>query len=249
MTALLLWSCFTWFSIDYYWRHDGYLYLVQFYFVCYLALFVAGMLLHTYKNLDEYADLVENYAVIGALTSLYVLTFPDLQSGLRSYYDNSFRMAADPVWINMTIASLLVLSGLAMWHRQRVYVKDRPRYLLYAQLLVVATIVLILVNLFVTGVHGSWIAITFNLLFFTGVIWLVIAGMQLNNRFLINIAFIYFALGLLTRYFDTFWTLLNRSFFFMAGGVILIVGGYLLEQQRRRINQQLLKQSGQGEQS
>ncbi len=236
MITLLFWTVFTWFSIDYSGGRAGYLYLVQLYFVIYLAMFIAGMLMHTSKQLNGFAGPVQNYSVIGALFSLYVLTFPDLQSGLRSFYDESFRLQAGSAWIVSTLIALAVLTVLALWHRQRAYTKEQPRYLLYAQILIGATIALIFTNLFVTGVHGSWIALAFNLLFFGGMVWLVFAGMYMSNRFLINVAFVFFALGLLTRYFDTFWTLLNRSFFFMAGGLILIVGGYLLEQQRRRIS-------------
>jgi len=247
LITLITWTVFTWFSIDYYWSKEGYLYLVQLYFVCYLTLFVLGMLMHTSKLLNEFADPVQNYSMLGTLFSLYVLTFPELQSGMTSYYHENYRLPAEPVWIVSTLVALVLLAGLALWHRQRVYVKDRPRYLLYAQILVSATIALIVVNLFVTGVHGSWIALAFNILYFSGMVWLVFAGMYLGNRFLVNIAFVYFALGLLTRYFDTFWTLLNRSFFFMAGGVILIVGGYLLEQQRRKITAMIKAGGGKGE--
>jgi uncharacterized membrane protein len=249
LISLLLWTVFSWINIDNYWGKEGYLYLVQLYFVCYLSLFVAGMLMHSFPRLEEFSRPLQGYSVIGALFCLYALTFPRLQSGLGRYYDSSFRVEAEPLWITATFIALSVLFGLSLWHRQRVYTQQRSRYLLYAQLLVGATILLILLNLFVSGVHGSWIAMAFNLIYFAGMVWLVFAGMALNNRFLINIAFIFFALGLLTRYFDTFWTLLNRSFFFMAGGLILIAGGYFLEQQRRRINAQVLQSREQEGQS
>jgi uncharacterized membrane protein len=75
----------------------------------------------------------------------------------------------------------------------------------------------------------------FNLLFFAGMLWLLYAGMHTDDRFLVNLAFVFFGLTLLTRYFDTFWTLLNRSYFFMVGGLLLIAGGYALERKRRQI--------------
>jgi len=93
------------------------------------------------------------------------------------------------------------------------------------------------------GQHGGWMAIALNLLFFTGMVWLLFAGAHTQNRSLINLAFIFFALALVTRYFDTFWSLLNRSFFFMVGGVILIVGGYLLEKQRRKLTARVAEES------
>ena len=97
----------------------------------------------------------------------------------------------------------------------------------------------IIMNLFLGGKYGSSMAIVLNLLFFAGMIWLLFAGTHSNNRTLINLAFVFFALALITRYFDTFWSLLNRSFFFMAGGLILIIGGYFLEKQRRKFTSTL----------
>lgn len=241
LISLLFWSAFSWFKVDVYWGRGAYLYLTQLYFICYLAVFVVGMLMHSSTRLEEFSRPVQNYSVIGAIISLYALTFPRLQSGLRSYYASNVRVEAETFWIVTTLIALAILAGLTLWHRQRVYTTQPSRYLFYAQLLVGATIVLILTNLFVTGIHGSSIAIVFNLLFFSGMVWLVFAGMNIHNRFLVNIAFVFFAIGLLTRYFDTFWTLLNRSFFFMAGGLILIIGGYLLEQQRRKLTGQILK--------
>src|SRR5690606_36501744 len=115
----------------------------------------------------------------------------------------------------------------AAWRRYRTGgTSPRPRYLHYADWLLGAAVLIIVVNLFVGGAHGSWIALAFNLFYFCDLIWLMFAGMHGANRFLINIAFIFFALALLARYFDTFWTLLDRSFFFMAGGLILIAGGW-----------------------
>lgn len=78
-------------------------------------------------------------------------------------------------------------------------------------------------------------AIAFNLLFFAGMPWLIYAGMHTDDRFLVNLAFVFFGITLLTRYFDTFRTLLNRSYFFMVGGLLLIAGGYVPERKRRQI--------------
>ncbi len=69
--------------------------------------------------------------------------------------------------------------------------------------------------------------------------WLVYVGLHLNDRFLVNLAFVFFALAVLARYFDTFWTLMNRSFFFMAGGLLLLIGGYALERGRRKLTGQI----------
>ena len=235
MIALLLWSLFSFNAVNRYYEEGGVLYQVQLYLVIYLALFVTGMLFKVSTHLRPFADTVMNYSIFAVLAGGYTLTFPRLQSGLRWSFDDTFREAAGNIWVIDTFIALTVLATLAVWHRYKTMNSERPRYLVYGEWLITAIILLIVTNLFLGGVHGSWIALAFNLLFFGGVIWLVFAGMYTHNRFQINIAFTFFALALLSRYFDTFWTLLNRSFFFMGGGLILIIGGYLLEQQRRRL--------------
>jgi uncharacterized membrane protein len=124
---------------------------------------------------------------------------------------------------------------LALWHRRRTLGAERPKYLVWGQGLIGVIVALLLVNLFLTGKQGGLVAVFFNLLYFGGLVWLIYAGMHQEDHFLVNIAFVFFGITLLTRYFDTFWTLLNRSYFFMVGGLLLLVGGYVIERQRRRI--------------
>jgi len=133
------------------------------------------------------------------------------------------------------LIALAIVVGLALWHRSRSGGAGRPGYLKWGQALVAAIVLFMLVNLFVGGASGGWMAIAFNLLFFAGLLWLIFAGMHTDDRFLVNLGFVFFGITLLSRYFDTFWTLLNRSFFFMVGGILLIAGGYFLERKRRSI--------------
>ncbi len=233
LIALIIWTIFSFFGIEYKHAQNTQVYLVQIYFLLYLALFLSGMLLTTTENFHDFAKPVQNYSAFAALLSFYVLTFPDLQRGFRHWQD-SYRTEASTNWLAITMAALVVLIGLALWHRIRTSVNQRPKYFIYGQFLIAAVVVLITLNLFLGGEYANWIAIALNLLFFAGMVWLLFAGTHTQNRTLINLAFSFFALALMTRYFDTFWSLLNRSFFFMAGGVILIVGGYLLEKQRRK---------------
>jgi len=78
-------------------------------------------------------------------------------------------------------------------------------------------------------------AVLFNLLYFACLLWLIFFGMRTAHSQLVNLGFFFFALTLLSRYFDTFWTLLDRSLFFMAGGALLVGLGIVLEKKRRSI--------------
>lgn len=241
--SLLYWSFCTFIN---YADHAlaGKLYIVQLYFLLYLALFLGGMLMATHEKSAPFAELAQRYGVLAVLASFFTLTFPDLH---RGRFWSAARNAVEPLsagWLIGMGLALALVAGLALWHRQRSLHGERPAYLIWGQGLIAATILLIVGNLFWAGRFPGITALAFNILLLAGVLWLIVAGLAVKDRFFINIAFVFFAMTLLARYFDTFWTLLNRSFFFMGGGLLLLGGGYLLERQRRKLNAQVRTEVG-----
>ncbi|MBI4985600.1 MAG: hypothetical protein HZC24_09735 [Rhodocyclales bacterium] len=72
--------------------------------------------------------------------------------------------------------------------------------------------------------------------FFLGVLyWISDFGIRHGDRLMVNRAFVGFSLWVLARYFDTFWSLMDRAHFFMAGGLLLLAGGGWLESKRRTL--------------
>lgn len=236
LIALLIWSAYVFSANERFWSKGVTLYLAQVYFLGYLAMFLLGMVFATYERLAAFARPVQRYGIFAALASAYVLTSPYLQSGRWSRWSQeTARAAAEGNWIALTLVGLVLVVALAWWHRARTSAGVRPAYLKWGQLLIGAIVALLLINLFIGGAYGGLVALAFNLLFFAGMVWLIYAGMHSDDRFLVNLAFVFFGVILITRYFDTFWSLLNRSFFFMIGGIVLIAGGYYLERKRRQI--------------
>ncbi len=230
LIALLGWSWLSFIAmVDLFgYRNNGALYLDQVYFLVYLGLFLGGLLLHEREPWREMAATIQKYAAFAALGCLYLLTFPDL----RRY------TAAEPaLWWVPTIAALLMVAGLAGWHWRSVRV--RPVFLRWGWGLLGLIAALLLVNLALPTTARGSVALLFNLVYFAGLLWLLYAAVHLENRALVNQAFFFFAITLLARYFDTFWSLMNRSLFFMGGGLLLLGGGYLLERQRRRLTRQI----------
>ncbi len=82
---------------------------------------------------------------------------------------------------------------------------------------------------------GSLQALLWNALFLGVLYWIGDRGMRAGERMLVNRAFTGFAVWVLARYFDTFWSLMDRALFFMAGGVLLLAGGGWLERRRRAL--------------
>ncbi|MFH1674812.1 MAG: hypothetical protein ABIF87_15530 [Pseudomonadota bacterium] len=200
----------------------------------------------TYDRLTYLSGVIQAYAVFAVLMSLYALTFPGLQRDLPRALLENFREETADLWILLTVTATGLVLALAFWHRRRSPHTHRSSHLLWGQGLIGLSLLLMMTSLFLPGKLGGLIAIGFNLLLFAGVVWLVVTGLHLNDRFYINIAFVFFGLTLMSRYLDTFWSLLNRSFFFMAGGVILIGGGLILERQRRKLTRQIAGRSVEG---
>lgn len=239
LIGLLLWTTHV-YALDDLSRSDA-LYLTQFYFAAFTALFVLGLVLNEFGPTKSLAAPVQRYALFASLVAFYLLTFPDFQEAGGWWHDLEMREPATPKWLVLSILALIAVIALAVWHRRLSGGAQGATYLAWGLILVGTGAGLVLANLFVTGSQGNLFAVLFNLLFFATMVWLVFAGQQAEDRFLVNIAFSFFVLALLSRYIDTFWTLLNRSFFFTVGGVILLVGGYFLERQRRRLSQQIVR--------
>ncbi|HKI61670.1 MAG TPA: DUF2157 domain-containing protein [Mariprofundaceae bacterium] len=238
MVALLLWSMSTYVHFIGELRDAGaVVYLTQIFFLFYLALFIGGLHLDLSEYFAGWAATIRQYAVVAGLAALWVLTFPDiLTSKIFVAGNGDMRPAADVGWIGPTVLMLALVAALAVWHRQRTLSLGlREVWHVWGDGILGLMLACLLVNLFVPGSHGSMMAIAFNAVFFAATLWLVYAGAHLDSRNLVNLGFMFFAAGILARYFDFFWKLLDRSFFFMAGGILLIIVAGILDRKRRQL--------------
>ena len=78
-------------------------------------------------------------------------------------------------------------------------------------------------------------ALLWNAMFLCIMYWIGDLGIRHGDRVLVNRAFTAFSIWVLARYFDTFWSLMDRALFFMAGGLLLLAGGGWLERRRRAL--------------
>ena len=240
LLSLIVWGVLTYF------RGFGkgeLLYLTQVFLLAGLGLFLLGAVMEKVKTLAPFSLTVERYAVVGALLSFFGLT-------PRGIYYVALRRGdvASEVWTGATLLAIFVVVGLAVWHQRRIGTEQNLAVMRSGQALLFLITLLLLANLFVplwpdavTVVH-----ISFNVLYFAGVVWVIYAGYRGGDPFRVNAGFVFFAVGVLTLYFDAFWTLMNRSFFFMGGGLLLLGGGYLIERQRRRLMRGIGPTMGEG---
>lgn len=249
LLGLMIWSVSVWVVVldhDYSLPVPEYrgFYLIQLYFFVYCACCFAAMLLRFRARLAEFSLPVQEYALVGTLFILYLLSFPSFQAW-ESQSLQQLRTPAPLSYVYATLSAFVIWLGLGVWCWLRTDARQRWQgsgHLLYGFVLLAATAITLLANLFASGAQGSYFALAFNLLFFATTVWLVFVGMRIRDRFLVNCAFVFFALGLITRYFDSFWSLLDRSLFFVMGGLLLLAGAWFLEAQRRGISARIARQ-------
>lgn len=166
LLALLIWSVHAFGFSDLFWHTGTKLYLVQFYFLAYLAMFLLGMVFATYDRLANFARPVQRYGIFAALASAYLLTSPNVQSGRWSHWnEGNLRLAASGGWLMLTFIGLGLVVVLALWHRARTSSSGHPAYLKWGQVLIGAIVLFLLANLFLDGSVGGLVALGFNLLF------------------------------------------------------------------------------------
>ena len=237
LAGLLLWSAQALPSVPQ-WGRFALASLAQVYFLAYLSLFLSSFVLERREALAWTAPAVRRFAGFAALGALYVLTFP-----LVSDFDETFGMARRaevplPMWAAVSFALMAAAAGLAL-AAARGAPPEAARRLRWGWALLAAVCALIAANLLLAPPLRDLVPILYNLAFFAGLAWIIAAASERGDKGTVNMAFAFFAVGLASRYLDTFWTLLGRSYFFMGGGLLLLAAGFLLERQRRRITREM----------
>lgn len=95
---------------------------------------------------------------------------------------------------------------------------------------------LALVGSLALGAAPEFSRVIGNVLLLGGIGAFIYTGlMRIQSAAMMNVALVFFVIDIIARYFDVFYTLMNRSFFFVCGGVLLMVVGTLTEKGRRTI--------------
>jgi len=87
-------------------------------------------------------------------------------------------------------------------------------------------------------------AIFFNILIFLELVGIIFLGYLKQEDWLINLGVVFISLLILLKYFDWFFTFLNKSIFFIFGGILLFVIGWLMEKGRGYLLSTIKKESG-----
>jgi uncharacterized membrane protein len=185
---------------------------------------VAGLWAFCQATAHPFARQVRPGFLLFALIGVFLFTFPTLRPSAPA--------SPPSTWIGALALSAAFYAG-GIFRLARSSGLPPPR--LVAGLALAAFAALLLVVEVVTPWAGSVPALIWNAIFLAVLYWIGDLGVRQGDAALVNSAFAGFVVWLLARYFDTFWSLLDRALFFMAGGVLLMAVGGWVEWRRRRL--------------
>ena len=200
-----------------------------------LMLFFLARLQGRFRSTQVYTRAYETFGLVVAFASIYWLSFLgwwDWNEASPSYAET--QVSAE-FWViaAIVVAVTVAAFGQTLLDRRN---KNLPLGTLpyegLAALIMLAAAALVV---FVPTANDVVYPLLFNLLLLGGIVGLVFLGYFRGREMLINLALIFFCLGVATRYFEYGFELLDRSLVFIGAGIILIVGGFLLERGRRRV--------------
>ncbi|NOQ80444.1 MAG: DUF2157 domain-containing protein [Gammaproteobacteria bacterium] len=234
IVSFFVWLLFSFYSFA---RYTSVGYLVQTYLLSGVLIFMLAEMMRNRQYIRYFTELLSRYALIFSAVFLYVLSFPELD------FDASFYSGyiADELYpqLNVVIIQLMLMGLFLVSSIRHFMANEKSQPIKWLSVLWSLFLVLCLLwNLFFYQEQQNIPVIIINVLLFLLVIGLIYSGLVEHKRFYVNLAFGLFTVTLLTRYFDTFWDLMDRSLFFIVGGLLLIIGGYWLEKKRRQLNRQ-----------
>lgn len=216
--------------------------LTAFVFVLYtmlgLGLFGLGRIQGAFKETRPYSIVFQVIGLLTVMVFLYLLTFVDLYESF-SQGDELTSSDSLGLWI-----LLYASGGIGILAIATVLAHNRSRLTSRSSVLYEGAAVVILAGA-VTSVtlashsHVVIFPLLFNALFFLSALGLIFVGYLRGQHALVNGALAFFALGVITRYFELSWDLLDRSIVFLVGGIILLAIGFLLERGRRKVLQRM----------
>lgn len=203
-------------------------------FVVPLMLILAGVLVYAaaswHRLRGDGARFAPVYEMLGLFTILvpaYVLSFGDVWDSASRHDLASLHV---PVWFVGAVGAAIAASVSTLIKRD-----DQAAVRVQAGVLVVVAL-----SAALPAFARDWAGIyplLFNLVYFGVAMLACVYGYLHGQARFVNAGIPVLALGLITRYFDTFWGLLPHSAFYVTAGVVIIGVAAGLERLRQRLLQ------------
>ena len=187
---------------------------------------IAGGWALTQASKHPFARVVRTDFLLAALIGSFAFTFPDFRLPKEG------AVIASTPWLAALTGTLAFYAvGILRLVRGSELPIERRRI---GIALAVGVAVLLATEVILVR-SNSLPALLWNGVFLGVLYWIGDLGIRQGDRVMVNRAFTGFSIWMLARYFDMFWSLLDRALFFMAGGVLLLAGGAWIESRRRTL--------------
>jgi uncharacterized membrane protein len=185
---------------------------------------IAGCWALVQANEHPFAHAVRADFLLAALLGAFAFTFPDFAS-------HHTQAAGDLApWIAALVSAAAIYAiGIISLVRTSELMAER----LHIGIALAIGFALLLAVEVIMPRSSGMPALFWNAMFLGVLYWIGDLGIRHGDRVMVNRAFTGFSIWVLARYFDTFWSLMDRALFFMAGGILLLAGGGWLERRRR----------------
>lgn len=191
----------------------------------------------TYAKAAESTAIIRHYLILIFLGTFYWIGFDFILNG-GNYSANLFAkskliLPEYPIAINAIYIFSALFTGLCVYFFLNRTYGNR----LWDKIMTTA----LFAALFILGIitlqkifEPSTLSALYRITFFLALVWLAHYGYETARKSYINIAIFFIIILLMTVYFTTLWTLMNRSFVLMGGGVLLLGLSFFLNWQRQK---------------
>lgn len=177
---------------------------------------------------------IEHYALFCLFLFTFFLSFPDLLKKFTAQQAGyTFSMLFSLFALALMASSLFIRTLL----KKLKVTSEIKKIGIFLSLVFPTLVILSYLNL-----NTKTLAIVFNIILVGMMVYYTLIGYEIQDRIYINISFLFFAFFIVARYFDIFWSLLNRSIFYVIGGGLLIYGSVFLEKKRRKLTQTSIRE-------
>lgn len=206
------------------------------YFIIFLLLLPGISAIFSYKKIAEYTAVLRIYLMLTSLIILYWIGFDfilrgSLNTALTAQMTTQY--PALPFVITILYIFAGAMTGLGSYffliHKNNTKYGDR----IMITALYLAIVLLGLLTLH-KGLEPATLSALYRIAFFFGLVWFAHYGFETGRKSYINIALFFIIILLMTVYFTTLWTLMNRSLVLMGGGAILLGLSFFLNRQRQK---------------
>lgn len=188
-----------------------------------------------HKHKETLSNFAKTYTVFGLVFVTFILLTLSTESGIEELIMDSKGNSIFLSW-QITIGLIALIMGIIsssfyLLKSQLAAKKEILVIALASAFFIALPIVLPTITSF-KGAKMFWAAI-FNFLFFGEILAIIFTGYYRKTNAYINIGVTLMAIFILMKYFDWFFTFLNKSLFFIVAGILLFVIGFFMEKTRK----------------